>query len=73
MDATRLPEHGNRWQRFARREILSARNGMLRTNPYWRSFEAVRWMVESIRHRERRVPDPELSNPSTASAIAMRQ
>jgi hypothetical protein len=73
MDATRLPEHGNRWQRFARREILSARNGMLRTNPYWRSFEAVRWMVESIRHRERRVPDPELSNPSTTSAIAMRQ
>jgi hypothetical protein len=73
MDSIRLPEHGNRWQRFARREILSARNELLRTNPYWRSFEAVRWIVESIRQHERRAPDPELSNPSTASVIAMRQ
>ena len=60
VDATPLPEHGDIVQRFVRREILSARNGLLRTNPYWRTFEATRWIVESIRRRERRTPDPEL-------------
>ncbi len=47
-----IPEHGDKWQRFARREILSARNELLRTNPYWRTFEASRWMVYSIRERK---------------------
>jgi hypothetical protein len=73
IDLDPLPEHGNRWQRFARREVLSARNGLLRTNPYWRTFEAARWIVESIRQRKRRTPDPELQNPPAGSAIAMRQ
>lgn len=73
VDAAPLPEHGNQLQRFARREILSARNGLLRTNPYWRTFEASRWVVQSIRRRERRTADPELASHSTGSAIAMRQ
>jgi hypothetical protein len=60
VDSTLLPEHGDRMQRFARREILSARNELLRTNPYWRTFEATRWVIESIRERRRRIPDPEL-------------
>jgi hypothetical protein len=73
VDSTQLPEHGGRLQRLARREILSARNGILRTNPYWRTFEASRWLVRSIRRREHRAPDPELANRSASSAIAMRQ
>jgi hypothetical protein len=72
VDATPLPEHGNKFQRFARREILSARDELLRTNPYWRTFEAGRWIVESIRQREHRKLDPELANPSPDAAVAMR-
>jgi len=33
VDLTPLPEHGERLQRFARREILTARNDLLRTTP----------------------------------------
>ncbi|MGB6944046.1 MAG: LssY C-terminal domain-containing protein [Bryobacteraceae bacterium] len=72
VDSTPLPEHGNKFQRFARREILSARDELLRTNPYWRTFEASRWIVQSIRRREHRTPDPELVNSSTDAAVAMR-
>ncbi|HLJ12885.1 MAG TPA: LssY C-terminal domain-containing protein [Bryobacteraceae bacterium] len=46
--------HGNGVQRFVRREVLSARSDLLRTNIYWRTYEGVRWMVEAIRqHRQR--------------------
>jgi len=58
-DSTPLPEHGDQLQRFARREILSARNELLRTNPYWRSYEASRWIFDFIRRRQRRAPVPE--------------
>jgi hypothetical protein len=71
VDATPLPEHGNIAQRFLRREILSARDGLLRSNPYWRTFEVSRWIVEWIRRRERRTPNPELLNASGASAISV--
>jgi hypothetical protein len=53
VDTTPLPMHGDKLQRFARREVLSARNGLLRTNPYWRAYEGSRWMVEWIRQRRR--------------------
>jgi len=69
VDAAPLAEHGNIMQRFVRREILSARNGLLRTNPYWRAFEATRWIVESIRRHERRTPGPE---PESARFAALR-
>jgi hypothetical protein len=69
VDSTPLPEHGDKLQRFARREILSARNELLRTNPYWRTFEASRWIVESIRRRERPTSDPELLSNSAASGL----
>ena len=58
-DLTSLPEHGDQLQRFARREILSARNELIRANPYWRTYEGSRWIVESIRRRRRRTPAPE--------------
>jgi hypothetical protein len=72
-DSTPLPEHGNKLQRFARREILSARNELVRTNPYWRAFEASRWMVYSIRQRHHSTPDPELLSGSRAAWLDFRQ
>jgi len=70
VDATPVPEHGNQLQRFARREVLSARNGLLRTNPYWRTFEASRWVVEAILRHKREAREMELSrNLHTPSLI----
>jgi hypothetical protein len=69
VDSTPLPEHSDKLQRFARREILSARNELLRTNPYWPTFEASRWIVESIRRREHRTSDPDLLSNSAASGL----
>jgi hypothetical protein len=68
VDATPLPIHGDKLQRFARREVLSARNELLRTNPYWRAYEGSRWTVEWIRRRRRSTSGgPELSSNSHAS------
>lgn len=65
VDTELLPEHGDRLQRLTRREILSARNELLRTNPYWRSFEACRWIVEYFRERRQdHGSDPELLSTS---------
>jgi hypothetical protein len=47
-----LPMHGRMLQRFARREILSLRNELLRDNSYWRSYEAIRFAVAAARHRK---------------------
>lgn len=50
-----LAMHGNRWQRLARREILSMRSDLLRANIYWRSAEGVRFGVIALRNRKRRI------------------
>jgi hypothetical protein len=73
LDSTLLPEHGPKLQRFARREILSARNELLRANPGWRTFEASRWIVESIRQRKRPI-DPEFlsGSPGRATGQSLR-
>src|ERR1700733_378033 len=48
-----LPRHGKMMERFARREILSMRNELIRNNSYWRSYEALRFAVAAARrHRE---------------------
>jgi hypothetical protein len=47
-----LPMHGKLMARFARREILTMKNELLRDNSYWRSYEAIRWAVEASRHRK---------------------
>jgi hypothetical protein len=73
VDETPLPKHGNELQRFARREILSARNELIRANPYWRVFEASRWIVHSIRQRKHRAPDPELLSGSPTAWLDYRQ
>jgi hypothetical protein len=66
-NSTLLAEHGDKWQRFARREILSARNELLRTNPVWRTYEASRWLVESIRRHQRGTSDAEFASRSRTS------
>ena len=68
VDSAPLPEHGDKWQRFARREVLSARNGLLRTNPYWRAYEGSRLVVEWIRRRKQAAEGPEVSSTSHTSA-----
>ena len=51
-----------------RREVLSARNELLRTNPYWRAYEGSRLMVEWIRRRKQPAEGRELSSTSHTSA-----
>lgn len=70
VDATPVPEHGGKLQRFVRREILSARNEVLRTNPYWRTFEASRWIVVSIRRREHKTAEPELLSDTRSTTLS---
>ncbi|HLJ50099.1 MAG TPA: LssY C-terminal domain-containing protein [Bryobacteraceae bacterium] len=67
-DDEALPAHGNKMYRFARREILSARNDLLRTNIYWRSFEGGRFVVNAIRHEHQR---KELAKKTVPSTMAM--
>jgi len=53
-----LRVHGNVFQRLVRRQILSVRSDFYRNNPYWRTYEATRWVVAAIR-RKRQLRDPE--------------
>jgi hypothetical protein len=53
VDETPVPMHGSSLQRFARREILSARSDLLRRNWYYRGYEAVRYIVISARQHQR--------------------
>jgi hypothetical protein len=59
-DSTPIPEHGDKLQRFVRREILSARNELIRSNPYWRTYEGGRWVFDYLRGHRRRITDREL-------------
>jgi len=68
-DTEELPRHGGKLQRFARREILSARNDAMRTNIYWRAFEGGRWLVDSWRRRKQQDPVPELASSTSPAAI----
>jgi hypothetical protein len=47
-----LPKHGKMMERFARREILSMRNELIRNNSYWRSYEAIRLTVTAARRHK---------------------
>lgn len=75
VDSTLLPEHGDKLQRFARREILSARNELLRANPLWRTYEGSRWIVDYVRWRKQQTANQELlsnSRPSTLPQFAVK-
>jgi hypothetical protein len=68
-----LPVHGRMAQRFVRREILSARNDIVRNNMYWRGYEGIRWVVTTVRKRNR---TPEVAdvapNPSFTRFVSLR-
>jgi hypothetical protein len=70
VDLAAVPAHGDKLQRFARREILSARNELFRGNPYWRGYEGIHWMVDFIRRDKEQTPDPELLNNPPFSGLA---
>jgi hypothetical protein len=55
-DLTPLAAHGGKLHRFARREILTARNDLIRGNIYWRSYEVSRWLVGYASRRMRQEP-----------------
>jgi len=56
-DGAPLVARGGKWQRFARREIIITRSDFLRTNIYYRSYEASRWAVNYIRYRRRKASE----------------
>lgn len=75
VDSAVLPEHGDRLQRLARREILSARNELLRTNPVWRTYESSRWIFDYFRRRRQQAADQLLwssSHPSVLPQFAVK-
>jgi hypothetical protein len=65
MDAAGVAAHGNKVERFVRREILSARSDLLRDNPYFRGYEGARWLIAAMRRHEREISsDAELTPAS---------
>ncbi len=64
-----LPVHGKLWQRILRREILNARNELLRANIYWKAYEGARCLVSAVQNR-RRIPEPDApQRPNLASKL----
>lgn len=56
-DQESLLARGGKLQRFCRREIMITRNDFLRTNIYYRSWEASRWTVNYVRYRRRKASE----------------
>lgn len=54
-DGETVPSRGGKWRRFARREVLSTRNDLLRGNPLWRTYEASRWVISALVRQRRKV------------------
>ncbi|HEY1759789.1 MAG TPA: LssY C-terminal domain-containing protein [Bryobacteraceae bacterium] len=46
-----LPVHGKLFERLLRREILTARNDLIRGNIYWKAYEGIRSVVFMIQNR----------------------
>ena len=67
--APALPAHGSRMQRFARREILSMRSDLVRTNTYYRVYEAARLAVEAVVRHYRNRADGGLAMLSSSRAV----
>lgn len=64
-----LPVHGKLWQRILRREILNARNELLRANIYWKAYEGARFLVSAVQNR-RPIPEPDApQRPNLASKL----
>jgi hypothetical protein len=54
--STSLPERPGGFERILRREILTTRSDILRTNPYYRSYEGGRFLITWMVRRLRRKP-----------------
>jgi len=65
-----LPMHGKVMQRFARREILSMRNDLIRNNSYWRSYEALRWTVTAARRRREKDVEVASAEPKPLGRVS---
>ncbi len=59
-----LPVHGNLFQRLVRREILSARSDLIRSNVYWKAYEGARILVSAI-ESHRKTPEPDAAQKPT--------
>jgi hypothetical protein len=71
-NAPQLRIHGGKWQRFARREILTARNDFYRHNIIWRSYEATRWTVSIIRNKHKAPADPQADFDKTDTVASSK-
>jgi hypothetical protein len=60
-----LPEHGGKLQRILRRQVISARNNLIRDNVYWKAYEGLRIVVTAIAHTRKGNPDPEAAPTRT--------
>lgn len=68
-----IPVHGRAAQRILRREILSARNDIIRNNVYWRGYEGIRWIVTNVRKRNRTPEAADVApNPSFTRFVSLR-
>jgi hypothetical protein len=54
-----LPSHGGKLQRILRRQIISARNDLIRDNLYWKAYEGLRLFVTAVAHNRKGTPDPD--------------
>jgi len=70
LDSSTLPKRGNGIERILRRQILSARSDLLRSNIAWRTYEGTRWVVTAIRkHRRGRSEETELASSTRPTAM----
>jgi hypothetical protein len=55
-DAVPLRARGNGFERILRRQVLSARSDLLRSNIFWRTYEGTRWTVAALRRHHQPAP-----------------
>lgn len=68
-EANPVRARGNKFHRFVRREILSARSDLLRNNLYWRGYEGARWIVTAIRQHRHQTADPDRIPTARAAGL----
>jgi hypothetical protein len=63
VDQAPLAMRGGGAYRFARREILSLRSDLLRSNMYWRTFEGARLIITALRRWRQQVLEARAQKP----------
>ena len=70
--STSLPERPRGFERIVRREVLTTRSDLLRTNPYYRSYEGGRFLITWVVRRMRRKPATlAVASPSVPARTAV--